>query len=207
MISYIFGASEISDYGYYKDKIEKSSFIICADGGIKHIKALGLIPDVIIGDFDSSENTDEYSNKIVYPVKKDDTDLALALNYAEEKGFSECVAIGCLGGRLDHTLSNIHLLKYAYYKNISLKLIDENTEVFLIKGKKKIKYSGYKYISVFPLGDKATGVTYKGLEYPLCDATLISGIPLGVSNHFADEYAEIECKEGFLVVMLTERIV
>lgn len=206
MISYIFGASPIGDYGYLKNKIKKNAHIICADGGIKHIKALGLSPDVIIGDFDSSENTDEFKNKIVYPAKKDDTDLALAIDYASEKGFSKCVAIGCLGGRLDHTIANIHLMKYALSKNIRLELIDENTKVFLIDNREEIKNEGYKYISVFPLGDYAKGVSYKGLEYSLSDATLVSGIPLGVSNRFSEEYAEVRCKEGLIIVILSERI-
>ena len=205
MIAYIFGASPIEDYSYLKGKIKKDDYIICADGGIRHIKALGLTPDVIIGDFDSSENTDEFKNKIVYPVKKDDTDLALAIDYASEKGFTRCVAIGCLGGRLDHTLANIHLLKYAFIKNIRLELIDENTKVFLICNKEEIKNEGYKYVSVFPFGDYAKGISYKGLEYPLTDATLKAGIPLGVSNSFKEETAEIKCEEGLLIVILSER--
>lgn len=205
MTCYIFGASAISDYEYYKDKISKDSYIICADGGISHIKALGLIPDVIIGDFDSSENTSEFSEKIVYPSEKDDTDLALAIDYACEKGFEKCIAIGCLGGRLDHTLANIHLLKYAYDKNIKLELIDSNTRVFLADKNTVVEKEGYKYISVFPFGDRAKGITYQGLKYPLFNAELKGGIPLGVSNQFKDETAEIKCEEGVLVIILAER--
>lgn len=205
MTCYIFGASEITDYEYYKDKISKGSYIICADGGISHIKALGLVPDVIIGDFDSSENTSEFSEKIVYPSEKDDTDLALAINYACEKGFEKCIAIGCLGGRLDHTLANIHLLKYAYDKNIRLELTDSNTKVFLADKNTVIESEGYKYISVFPFGENAKGITYQGLKYPLINAELKAGIPLGVSNQFVEEKAEIKCENGLLIVMLVER--
>ena len=202
MICYIFGASEISDYTYYKDKIDENSYIICADGGIKHIEALGLTPDIIIGDFDSSENTEKYSNKIVYPAEKDDTDLGLALSYAYKKGFTKCVAIGCLGGRLDHTLANIHLLKYAYDKNIALELIDSNTKVILVKGNAELSNDGYKYISVFPLGDTARGISYEGLKYPLLNATLKAGLPIGVSNQFEGEKALIKSDDPVVVILI-----
>ena len=203
MICYIFGASEITDYEYYREKINKDSYIICADGGIRHLEKLGISPDVIIGDFDSS-NEPESDNKVVYPSEKDDTDLGLAIAYAQEKGFKKCVAIGCLGGRLDHTIASIHLLKYAYDKGIKLELIDKNTKVMLITEETKIKNDGYKYISVFPFGDKAESVTLCGLKYPLFEKTLYAGFPLGVSNEFKDGEAVIKTVQPLVVILIRE---
>ena len=203
MICYIFGASEIKDYEYYKNVINKDSYVICADGGIKHLNRLEIVPDVIIGDFDSSDEPSD-KNKIVYPKEKDDTDLGLAISYASEKGFKKCVAIGCLGGRLDHTLASIHLLKYAYDKGVDLELIDESARVMLKSDKFEIKNDGYKYISVFPFGDKVENITLKGLKYPLENAKLKAGFPLGVSNEFVCDTAVIETDSPVVIILIRE---
>lgn len=201
MITYIFGASKIDDYSYLEKIDFNNSYIICADGGIEHIKRLNLIPDVIIGDFDSSVDAGEYKNKIVFPKEKDDTDLGLAINYAAENNLIECVAIGCLGNRLDHTFANICLLCDAYKKGVTLKLIDEKTSVFLVDKSYKLKNDGYKYVSVFPFGDFANGVILKGFKYPLNNYSLFMHYPLGVSNQLVDEFGIIEVNDGILIVM------
>lgn len=201
MIAYIFGASEISDYTYLKDINFSQGYIICADGGIRHIEKLGLKPDVIIGDFDSSVNNFKYENKIVYPSEKDDTDLGLALNYAADNGFVECIAIGCLGGRLDHTFAGISLLKYAYDKGINFTLVDEKTKVFLTDKRCEIKNENYKYISVFPFGNEALGVNLKGFKYPLENAVLKAEFPLGISNELIGDKGIIEVEKGSLIIM------
>ncbi|MBE7028798.1 MAG: thiamine diphosphokinase [Ruminococcaceae bacterium] len=200
MITYIFGASDILDYSYLKKLDFTGCFIICADGGVKHARRLNLVPDVIIGDFDSSKIL-EYKNKIVYPKEKDDTDLALAINYASENGFCKCVGIGCLGNRLDHTFANIFLIKYAADKNVDLELIDDKTRVFLVLDKKKIEKEDFKYVSIFSVSPKCEGVTLKGFKYTLNNYTLSCDYPLGISNVLLENTGEISIKSGALVVM------
>ncbi len=201
----ILGASDIKDYSLILKFVKDDDFIICADGGIKHLEPLGLTPDVIIGDFDSWEKKIPYENKIVHPKEKDDTDLGLCINYACKKGFCECIALGCLGGRIDHTFASINLIKYAYDKGLNLTLCDEEHKIFLLTGEMEIEKDGYKYISVFPYGEKACGVSYKGLKYPLFDATLTYDIPLGISNEIEGKNAKIKCKKGNLIIIQTER--
>ncbi len=204
MITYIFGAAHIDNYDYLSKVDFSESHIICADGGIKHIRKLGLTPDVIIGDFDSSQNIDEYRNKIVYPTEKDDTDLGLAINYSALQGYKECVAIGCLGGRTDHTYANFSLIKYAYDKGIKLELIDEKSRIIAVSGKCEIHRSDYKYISLFPYGEKASGITLSGFKYPLNKAELRYDYPLGVSNQLISERGLIEIEDGMLLVMMVK---
>lgn len=204
MITYIFGAAHIDNYEYLEKIDFSDSFIICADGGIRHIERLGLTPAVYIGDFDSSVNDEKYSNKIVYPVEKDDTDLGLAINYAAEHGLNKCVAIGCLGGRIDHTYANFSLIKYAYEKNVQLKLIDEKSCIFAVGGHCEIRKEGYKYISIFPCGEKATGITLRGFKYSLANAELDHSFPLGVSNQLIEDKAYIEVKNGLLLIMMVK---
>lgn len=201
MITYIFGASKIDDYSYLEKIDFKDSYIICADGGIEHIKKLNLTPDVYIGDFDSSCDTGEYNNKIVFPKEKDDTDLGLAINYASENNLSQCVAIGCLGNRLDHTFSNICLIYDAYKKGVNIRLIDKYTDVFLVDKKFELKNEGFKYVSIFPFGDSANGITLKGFKYPLNNHSLFMNYPLGVSNQLTEDVGIIEVSDGTLIVM------
>ncbi len=202
MITYIFGASEIDDYSYYEKIDYNGSFIICADGGTKHTKRLNLVPDILLGDFDSSSDFNDYKNKITYPKEKDDTDLGLAINYASLNGYKDCIAIGCLGNRLDHTYANISLLKYAYDKGVKLELIDENTKVFLVNGKKEILKEEYKYVSIFPFGNNVKGVTLTGFKYPLDNHMLSMEYPLGISNELIENKGIIEVSDGFLIVMM-----
>ena len=202
MKAYIFGAAEVNNYSFLDINDLKKSFIICADGGIKHLVKLGVKPDIIIGDFDSSEKMSEYDNVIEYPSEKDDTDLGLAINYAADNGFSSCIAVGCLGGRLDHTYANICLMAYAYKKGVRLELVDEKTRVLLVDSSARIEKSQYKYVSIFSFDEKSEGIILDGFKYPLKDAVLNSYYPLGISNEIKDEFGVIKSKKGKLIVML-----
>lgn len=204
MITYIFGASHIDNYDYLKAIDFSDSFIICADGGIKHIRKLGLAPDVIIGDFDSSDEPEDFKNKIVYPSEKDDTDLGLAINYAAAHGLEKCIAIGCLGGRIDHTYANFSLIKYALDKGVKLEIIDEKSRIFAVCDNCEIIKGDYKYISIFTFGESASGVSLDGFKYPLTKAELTYDFPLGVSNQLVCETGKISVTSGVLLVMMVK---
>ena len=73
------------------------------------LEALGRRCDVAIGDFDSLGYVPQARIVSRHPVKKDKSDLELALDRVASYGFDEVVIYGALGGRLDHTLSNLQL--------------------------------------------------------------------------------------------------
>ena len=100
-VCYIFGAGERTSCAV---KPAPSDIVIAADGGFDYINALGLHANVVLGDFDSVTTRRLPPDCIRYPSKKDDTDLVLAVKLGLEKGYSEFVIYGGLGGRLDHTL-------------------------------------------------------------------------------------------------------
>lgn len=202
MSTYIFGASKIDNYDFYKNLIKEDDFIICADGGTTHTKKLGIIPDVVIGDFDSSSDKEEYKNKIVHPREKDDTDLFIAVRYAYEKGIRECVIIGALGERLDHTYTNLSLLLYGSKNKMKITFLSEKEKIFYVDDNETFYNDGYRYVSVFSLTKISKGVSYKGLKYSLDNYDMISEYPIGVSNEFISDCAEITVKNGVLMVML-----
>ena len=178
-------------------------YIICADGGLRHCISFGLKPDIVVGDFDS---LDGYAgdNALKYKKEKDETDTQLAVRLALEKGIKEIVIFGALGGRQDHALANIYLLKEIVDSGANGVINDGKNVIRLINRDTVIKNTGKKYISVFPIFGKAVGVSLKGMKYRLDDHAFEEGDILGISNEFTGESGEISIKSGYLLVILSE---
>ena len=181
--------------------IGPESFVIAADGGLRHTEKLGIAPDAVLGDFDSLGFCPEGAN--VFPVQKDDTDAMLAVRLGLERGCEEFLLYGSLDGpRLDHTVANFQTLQFLADHGAAGYLIGNTTMVTVVKNGKITFPAGLSgTISVFCMGPDAVGVTEKGLFYGLENGTLSSGFPLGVSNHFTGEAAEISVKNGSLLVL------
>ncbi len=178
-----------------------NAYIIAADGGLAHLKALGLRPDAIIGDFDSLCYVPQGAE--VYPVEKDDTDGMLAVKLGLKKGFRDFLVYGSLDGpRLDHTVANYQLLQYLCDHGAKGTLVGLTFCATVVKNG-EIRFSGGDYgdISVFCMGKDALGVTIEGLYYPLENGTLTPGFPLGVSNHFTKNTVRIAVADGSLLVL------
>ena len=180
--------------------IGPDAFVIAADGGLRHTEKLGIAPDAVLGDFDSLGFCPEGAN--VFPVEKDDTDAMLAVRLGLERGCGEFLLYGSLDGpRLDHTVANFQTLQFLADHGAAGYLIGNTTMVTVVKNGKITFPAGLSgTISVFCMGPDAVGVTEKGLFYGLENASLTSGFPLGVSNHFTGEAAEISVKNGSLLV-------
>ena len=202
----IFGAAPIPDYSYYRGKISDKDFVICADGGLKHAEAIGIVPDLILGDFDSYREKVSCQEAVFYPSEKDDTDMGLAVKYALAHECREICIFGGLNGRLDHTVANIHLLKYALDSGARACLMDENMFVTVFEGEYTIRRNEYKYISALPFGGRVTGITYEGLKYPLKDAVFEIGDPYGVSNEMILETAKMTVQTGTVLLIMTKDI-
>ena len=183
------------------EALDESDFIIAADGGLSHTKQLGIIPDAILGDFDSLGYVPEGAN--VFPVEKDDTDAMLAVRLGLERGYREFLLYGSLDGpRLDHTVANFQTLQYLADRDAQGYLVGKDTLVTVIKnGTLRFPAGCAGTVSVFCHGSDARGVTLTGLYYPLENGTLTPGFPLGVSNHFTGEEAAITVKGGSLLIL------
>lgn len=181
--------------------IGPESFVIAADGGLRHTEKLGITPNVVLGDFDSLGFCPEGAN--VFPVEKDDTDAMLAVRLGLRRGCGEFLLYGSLDGpRLDHTVANFQTLQFLADHGAVGYLIGNTAMVTVVKNGKITFPAGLSgTISVFCMGPDAVGVTEKGLFYGLENAVLTSGFPLGVSNHFTGEEAEISVKNGSLLVL------
>ena len=181
--------------------METEDFIIAADGGLAHTEKLGLVPHVILGDFDSLGHIPEGAN--VFPVEKDDTDAMLAVRRGLSLGYREFVLYGSLDGpRLDHTVANFQTLQYLADHGAAGYLVGSSCLVTVVKNGSIFFPAGTEgTVSIFCMGADARGVTLEGLYYPLENGTLTPGFPLGVSNHFTGKPAKITVERGSLLVL------
>lgn len=183
--------------------------IIASDKGLEELDKIGVIPNYIIGDFDSI-NKDILSkyiqNKEVKIIKlnpeKDYTDTHMALKLAIELKSTDITIIGAIGSRIDHTLSNIHILKETLDNNINCSILNENNKISLINGKTILDLdNNYKYISLLPLTTSVEGITLEGFKYSLLNATLNMGESIGISNEQIKDKAVIYLKKGIIILI------
>ena len=183
--------------------IPNNALVIAADGGLRHTQALGLSPDVILGDFDSLGYVPR--NSQVFPVEKDDTDSMLSIRLGLERGCDQFFLYGAMDGpRLDHTMANFQTLGYLATHGARGTLIGSRYIATVLR-EESISFSAAAtgILSLFSLGDRAE-VSIEGLHYPLDHGTLTSDFPLGVSNHFSGVPARITVHSG-LVLALWDR--
>ena len=188
--------------------------IIAADGGARHCLALGLSPQIVIGDFDSLSDAEvdqlqaNGAKFIRHPADKDETDLELALDQALKLGATEVTLYGLLGGRWDMSIANLLLLAAPRFAGIRFHLRAGDTEAFILRGGQTLELRGQPgtTVSVIPLSAKVSGLSYDGLQWPLEEANLPFGSPRGVSNLLIQENATIRVAKGVLLVFLIKKL-
>lgn len=183
------------------EPVKPEDFIIAADGGLRHVQALGLTPNEMIGDFDSLTYIPQGAN--VFPVEKDDTDSMLAVRRGLELGYRQFVLYGAMDGpRLDHTVANLQTLQFLADRGGRGILVGKDYLATVIRnGSLAFPAEAQGGISLFCMGPDAVGVTIENLYYTLQDGRLTSGFPLGVSNHFTGAAARIQVREGSLLIL------
>ena len=190
-----------AEFDTLAEPIRPDDFIIAADGGLAHLKELGLKPNEILGDFDSLGYTPD--DATVFPVEKDDTDAMLAVRRGLSLGYREFILYGSLDGpRLDHTVANFQTLQFLCDNGGFGCLVGKDQLVTVVKeGILRFPEGSEGTVSLFCLGAEAEGVTLNGLYYPLEKGRLTPGFPLGVSNHFTGREAVITVEKGSLLVI------
>lgn len=187
--------------------------IIAADGGTFHCRNWKIIPHVVVGDLDSITR-DEYAwlksldvEVIRHPIRKDQTDLELALRFAGERGAVEVMVLGALGMRWDMTIANVLIMAAPFLKGIDIRLLDGQQEIACLQGRQKCVFHGKPgdMLSLIPISDKATGVTLHGLEYTLNKASIPLGETRGISNVLTKNRATVEIEAGLLLVTITRK--
>lgn len=205
----IFANGPVDCYDSLSVQLDRRDAIICVDGGLKHIDALAMKPDIVIGDMDSISpqrlaELGSQTTKIQHPSEKDETDLELALRWANEHAFEKVLLVGISGGRLDHTLANIHLMAAGSW-SFELCAWQPGQYLWLMNAGETLKLNDYAglTVSLLPMTERAEGVSTQGVKYMLHNATLGFGTTRGVSNVIASQQASVSLSAGRLLVVLT----
>lgn len=186
-----------------------ADLVIAADGGSQHCRALGLRPNIVIGDLDSLDTAiraDWESNGvhfISFPAEKDQTDLELALLHAKDVGAEKIRVLGALGRRWDQSIANLLLLGNPQFSGLGITFLHGEQRLFVIQGKAQLKAIKGERVSLLPLNGNVTGITTLGLKYPLNSETLLFGSSRGVSNVVLSEDAEVQVKSGILLCVIS----
>lgn len=208
---FIVGAGDLTVGALSKGE---EDFLIAVDGGLSYCGVLGEEPDLIIGDFDSLTEKEREALELLekqtvdrvirLKPEKDDTDMLYALKWALERGYREFRIYGATGGRLDHTLANIQCLLYLKNHGASGYLMDGNSMVLVLKNETvQFQKNLEGYLSLFSLGERAEGVTIRGMKYPLEGYTVTNDYPIGISNEFIGEKAQVSVEKGELVCLIS----
>lgn len=171
--------------------------VICCDGGYNFCN---VEPDLILGDFDSLEKPEALQIPIVeHDTHKDASDGELAVYYAKENlNADEIVFYGITGGRIDHVLCNLAIMRLAHSLGIKVKAEEDWLDIHYVEGKFDMTTQKGETISILPYGEKAIVTDSQNLEYPLenliltsCDSRGLSNVALSSKIHINVTYGSV----------------
>ena len=201
-------AGEIHDYERTRTFLREDDFFIFCDGGLSHAGGLGVKPDLVVGDFDSCEPDDlewwkERCEIVRLPREKDDTDTLFAVKLALERGFSDFLLLGAMGGRFDHALGNVSILLYLHRLGKHSVLLDDYSEMQIVGSEPVYIEDKCSYFSVLTVAGDVSGVNIKNAKYPLENASLSADFQLGISNEvLPGKVAEVSVEQGRVLVVV-----
>ena len=191
------------------EKIEGNAvydLIIACDRGYERCVKNGIVPDVVIGDFDSyGGKIDDKIEVIKLNPIKDDTDTMSAVRYAIDNGCKEIRICCAFGGRFDHSMANIQTASFILENGAAPIITGKDTIVYGIKNSEiTLPKKEDCYISFFALSDVCEGVTIKGTKYLMDNGVITNTFPIGVSNEWTGDEAHIAVKSGTAVIIISK---
>jgi len=198
----IISAAEIKNYEKIKTFLLPSDFFIFCDAGLNHQEKLGITPNLIVGDFDSTEKPNTSIETIQLPREKDDTDTFFAVKEALRRGFKDFLFLGVIGNRFDHSLCNISCLLYLHEQGISATLLDDYSEMSVV-GKNPAEIEDkYSYFSLMNITGDVSGVTIENAKYTLDNAEIKCSYMYGSSNEvIPGKTAKVSVQNGNLLLI------
>lgn len=163
----------------------RCQLVIAADSGVDTAASALIIPDVAVGDFDSTafslaSISSQGVSIMQYPEDKDDTDTEIALSLAREKGADYIILAGAGGGRLDHLLAVFTIFSRKFHPD---EWQTKEDSIFYVPAGKTRHFRAAKqsFISIFPLGERSVGMHSKNLKWEL-DGLVWERGSFGISN-------------------------
>ena len=177
--------------------------VVAADSGADVARGLGVLPDVIVGDFDSvtPAAAAAVAEQRRFPVDKDATDLALALAEAHHRGAGSITVVGGSGGRLDHFLANVAALTCDDLAPVRVDALMGPARLWVVRGRQTVSGKVGRVVTLLACGGPATGVRTTGLAWALEGETLEAGSTRGVSNVFTAPEATVTLESGVVLAI------
>lgn len=199
------------EYSPVDEKLEYD-YVVACDSGASYAKRMGIIPDLIIGDFDSYEGDIHADFPCIpietYPVMKDDTDAMLAIKKLMSMGYEHLLLACALGNRLDHTLSNLQSLHYISAHGGIGEIVSGREHLRTlnsIEGQLSLEKREGCSLSLYALSDSVEGLSIEGAKYNLEKGSLTNAFPLGHGNSFMEERVTISIEEGHLLIVESQK--
>jgi len=190
-----------------RPRLPAAAFVVAADSGLTHARALDRRVDLVVGDLDSvsvdelAEARRDGAAVETHPRDKDQTDLELALDAALARGAATVTVVGGHGGRLDHFAANLTLLASPRYRGAHLDAWMGDAHVVVVRDDVELVGAPGALLTLVPMGGPACGIRTTGLRYPLNDEDLDPGTSRAVSNEFTAAGARIQVRGGTLLAI------
>ena len=220
----IVGGAPITDYENVRRYLRDDDYYIFCDCGLKHLQKLrtpsgeevlpaGIVPDLIVGDFDSYERPQLEQDAqladvetIVLPTVKDETDTAFASSEGIRRGFRDFLIIGAVGGRMDHTLVNLSLLYKLHKAGCTATLVDDLSEMTIAKKEPSYIDDSFKYFSLFNMFGPTSDIAITGAKYNITGAEILPDEQYATSNEvLPGQTACVTVGEGTLLLIKIRR--
>jgi len=186
-----------------------ADLLIGVDGAAETLLACKIVPDVLIGDFDTADPKSVQALEVAgahvirLDTRKNQTDTQAAVDHALGAGAAEITMIGAVGTRLDHTLANVQMLLRAAKRNAAMRLVDAHNEAFAATGETTLHGVPGQTVSILPM-DGDISVSSDGLEYPLKRLSLPHGSSRGISNVMTEQIAHIHISGGYALIIKSD---
>lgn len=198
----IIGGAHIADYDRVKTYLRDDDYAVFCDSGLKHLEALNIQPDLILGDFDSFQNPNLEIETIVLPCEKDDTDTFFAAKEMTRRGYDDFLLIGVIGGRLDHSLGNISILLHLDELGKQACIVDDYSEMSVISDQPVRISDDCDYFSLLNVSGIAKGIEIQNAKYPLINGEIHCSYQYGISNEvLPGKEAVVSVDEGKLLLI------
>ncbi len=150
--------------------------LIAADSGANTAVDMGVMPDYIIGDFDSITDQSQFPpDRLIHIAEQDSTDLEKTLSCLSAP---LCLGFGFLGRRFDHSLAALHAIAQS---QVPVILIGRHDALIYCSADFTGDLPAGERLSIWPLAQHQFKAS-TGLEWPLNGLMMEAGKTIGTSN-------------------------
>jgi thiamine pyrophosphokinase len=189
-----------------------ADFVVAADGGANIARRFGIWPHLIVGDLDSiapatrkffspspHRTKPRRSTEFLHVPRQDNTDLEKALDVLAERRTKRVVIIAATGRRIDHTLGNLSVI-WRYTDAMEIVFVGDGWFALPVGKMKRLHAARGTIVSLIPFG-ACSGITLKGLQYPLREATMRVG-EIGLSNVVVKSPFTVRVRNGNMLMIV-----